>query len=120
MKKHIATEHANVARAWQQGVPIALGTDAGIVPHGQNAIELDWYVRLGMTPMQAIESGTTVAARVVGMEKDLGTLEIGKIADVIATAKSPLEDIKALQSVHFVMKDGRVYVGAATVTAQAR
>ncbi len=97
------------ARAWQAGVPIAFGTDAGVFRHGRNAIEFQYMVEAGMPPMAAIKSATYHAAKLLGRLEDLGTLETGKIADVIALAANPLQDIKALQHVVFVMKEGVVY-----------
>ncbi|MDZ7266088.1 MAG: amidohydrolase family protein [candidate division KSB1 bacterium] len=97
------------AKAWRAGVPIAFGTDAGVFRHGRNAIEFQYMVEAGMPPMAAIKSATYHAARLLGRLDDLGTLTPGKIADVIAVASDPLQDIKALQHVVFVMKEGVVY-----------
>lgn len=93
-----------------RGVKVAFGTDAGVFPHGDNAKEFAYLIEGGMPPMAAIQSATMNASRVLGMEKDLGTLEAGKFADLIAVAGSPLEDITELQRVKFVMKDGQVVV----------
>lgn len=97
------------AKAWKAGVPIAFGTDAGVFRHGRNAVEFQYMVEAGMPPMAAIKSATYHAAKLLGRLDDLGTLEAGKIADVIAVAANPLQDIKALQHVVFVMKEGVVY-----------
>ncbi len=97
------------ARAWRAGVPIAFGTDAGVFRHGRNALEFQYMVEAGMPPMAAIKSATYHAAKLLGRLDELGTLEPGKIADVIAVAANPLQDIKALQHVVFVMKEGVVY-----------
>ena len=103
-------EHPDsVGKAHNAGVRIALGTDAGIVPHGDNAHELEWYVRVGMTNPDAIKTATINAAELLGIETDVGTLASGKSADLIAVKGNPLEDITALQRVIFVMKSGRVY-----------
>ncbi len=102
----------NISTAFRSGARIALGTDAGIIPHGQNAGELVWYTRIGMTPMQALEAGTVNAAAAVGMEDRIGTLELGKMADIIAVKSSPLDDVAVLQNVTFVMKDGIVHKNA--------
>jgi imidazolonepropionase-like amidohydrolase len=97
------------ARAYKAGVPIAFGTDAGVFRHGLNAKEFEYMVEGGMPAMEAIKSATYHAARLLGKLDDLGTIEVGKIADLIAVAADPLQDIKALQQVSFVMKDGVVY-----------
>lgn len=99
-----------VAAAFQAGVRIASGSDAGVVPHGENARELEWYVDIGLTPMEAIVTATVHGARLLGEERDLGTLEKGKLADLIAVAASPLDDISALKDIVFVMKAGKVFV----------
>jgi len=95
------------------GVNIALGTDMGYDPEmGTNARELEVYVKLGMTPMEAILSATRNAARAIKMDKELGTLEAGKLADIIAVNGDPLKNIAVLQekkNIQMVMKEGRVY-----------
>ncbi|MDQ3802306.1 MAG: amidohydrolase family protein [Acidobacteriota bacterium] len=94
-------------------VPIALGTDAGVIPHGTNAREFTLLVEWGgMRPMEAIVAGTLNAARLLGWEKNLGTLEAGKLADIVAVAGDPLRDIRGMGKVTFVMKDGFVHKGA--------
>ncbi len=96
------------ARAYRAGVPIAFGTDAGVFPHGQNAKEFEYMVEAGMPPMEAIRSATWHAAKLLGKLDELGTVEKGKIADLIAVDADPLQDIRSLQKVTFVMKDGIV------------
>lgn len=91
-------------------VPVALGTDAGVIPHGTNAREFTLLVEWGgMRPMDAIVAGTLNAARLLGWEKNLGTLEAGKLADIVAVAGDPLQDIRRMETTTFVMKDGFVY-----------
>jgi imidazolonepropionase-like amidohydrolase len=91
-------------------VPIALGTDAGVIPHGTNAHEFTLMVEWGgMRPMDAIMAGTLNAAKLLGWEKNLGTLEAGKFADIVAVAGDPLRDIHVMERTTFVMKDGFVY-----------
>lgn len=97
-----------VAEAFEAGVVIASGSDAGVVPHGENARELEWYVDIGLTQMEAIVTATVNAAMLLGEAQDLGTLEPGKFADLIAVSENPLEDISALTDVDFVMKGGTV------------
>jgi imidazolonepropionase-like amidohydrolase len=96
-------------RAVAAGVKIGFGTDAGVFPHGDNAKEFLYLVEGGMTPMQALQAATREAARLLGQEQDLGTVEAGKLADLVATPGDPLADIKAVLQVDFVMKDGVVY-----------
>ena len=97
-------------KAIQRGVNMAMGTDAGVMPHGDNAKELGYYVRMGMTPMQAIETATINAAALLGMEDEIGHLDVGMAADIIATDESPLDDIATLENVTFVMKDGVIHL----------
>ena len=90
-------------------LPIGFATDAAVVPHGQNAREFAYRVRLGQSPMAAIVSATKTAAEIMGWNDRVGTLEAGKFADVIAVPGDPLRDITALERVAFVMKGGVVY-----------
>ncbi|HET8623351.1 MAG TPA: amidohydrolase family protein [Gemmatimonadales bacterium] len=94
-------------RAIRAGVRIAFGTDAAVYPHGQNAREFSTYVGYGMTPLQAIRTATVSAADLLGVN-DRGVLAAGKLADVIAVPGNPLEDVKVLEQVRWVMKGGRV------------
>lgn len=96
-------------KAYRRGVKIAFGTDAGVFPHGQNAREFGYMVEAGMPPMEAILSATVVNAGVLGLADRIGTLEKGKLADIIATDENPLENISTLEEVSFVMKEGVVY-----------
>jgi imidazolonepropionase-like amidohydrolase len=97
------------ARAWKAGVKIAFGTDQGVAPHGDNANEFVYMVEAGMPPMAAIKASTLEAARLVDMEKEIGTVEAGKAADLVAVPGDPLADIKQMTHVSFVMKGGVVY-----------
>jgi imidazolonepropionase-like amidohydrolase len=107
-----AVAKGNIKRAMQAGVKIALGTDAAVYPHGLNAHELDVYVnQLGMEPLAALQTATVNAADLMGLTARTGSLEPGKWADIIAVEKSPLEDVRVLQDVKFVMKAGVVYKG---------
>jgi imidazolonepropionase-like amidohydrolase len=96
-----------VKLAHQIGVGIALGTDAPLVPHGQNAAEMVEYVKAGMTPMEALMTGTVNAATAAGI-KNVGRLEPGMAADIVAMSRSPLEDINSVMDVGFVMAGGLV------------
>ena len=88
---------------------MAFGTDAGVYPHGDNARQFFYMVKFGMTPAQAIHAATTNAADLIGRSKDVGSIEAGKYADIIAVAADPLQDVRALENVSFVMKGGVVY-----------
>lgn len=94
------------ARAVKAGVRIGYGTDAGVYPHGLNARQFAYMVRYGMTPMQAIQSATTSAAELMGWSGKVGAIAPGHFADMIAVAKDPLADIRALEAVDHVMKGG--------------
>jgi len=96
-------------KAFQAGVNIAFGTDSGVSYHGDNAKEFQYMVEMGMTPKEAILSATKVATELLNEEKNLGSIEEGKKADIIGVRGNPLENISALQDVVFVMKDGKIY-----------
>ncbi len=94
-------------KAVRAGVKVVFGTDAGVFPHGQNALQFPYMVKYGMTPMQAIQSTTCVAAEFIGWDKDVGSLTPGHYADMIAVGGSPLEDVSWLRwQVQHVMKGG--------------
>jgi imidazolonepropionase-like amidohydrolase len=95
-----------VKRALALGVKIALGTDAAVYPHGDNALEFAFMVADGMTPAQSLTAGTASAAELLGLQDKIGALKPGMLADVVAVPGNPLENIKLTQSVIFVMKDG--------------
>lgn len=97
------------AKAYKAGVPIAFGTDSGVSPHGDNAREFELMVLGGMKPMEAIQAATLQAAKLLKVEDRLGTIEPGKIADVVAVKGDPIDDIKVMLDVRFVMKEGVVY-----------
>jgi len=98
-------------RALKKGVKIAFGTDVGGFPWEINqAREFMYETKFGMTPMQAIRSATIVAAQLLGQEDNLGTIEAGKFADIVAVPGNPLDDIGVMEKVRFVMKDGQIYV----------
>jgi imidazolonepropionase-like amidohydrolase len=96
-------------RAYDMGVPIAFGTDAGVFRHGRNAKEFEYMVEAGMPPLEAIYAATYSAADLLGRLDELGTLEEGKYADVVAVPTNPLDDIRVLHDVSFVMKAGTIY-----------
>ncbi len=102
-----AASKANFGSAYEAGVKIAFGTDTGVTKHGENADEFGMMIESGMTEMDAIRSATVVAAELLQKSDTLGTIESGKIADIIAVDGSPLEDITVLENVSVVIKDGR-------------
>jgi imidazolonepropionase-like amidohydrolase len=95
-------------KAYQYGVSIAFGTDSGVSPHGGNAKEFELMVEAGMPEHEAILSSVKTASEVLGLQDQIGSIEPGKFADIIAVDQNPLEDITSLQRVVFVMKDGVV------------
>jgi imidazolonepropionase-like amidohydrolase len=99
----------SLRQAIQAGVKIAFGTDAAVIQHGHNAREFAVYVQQGMTPIDAIRSATTRAAELLGVT-DRGVIAPGKLADIIAVRGDPLQNVRVLEDVRFVMKNGRVYV----------
>jgi imidazolonepropionase-like amidohydrolase len=96
------------AKAVKAGVKVAYGTDSGVYPHAQVGRQFAYMVRFGMTPMQAIRSATTVSAELLGASEDLGAVEPGKYADLVAVAGDPIDDITLLEDIPFVMKGGQV------------
>ncbi|HOI40605.1 MAG TPA: amidohydrolase family protein [Methanobacterium sp.] len=111
-RKVAMNSHKSMKKAYQAGVKIVMGTDSGIAPHGQNLRELGYLCDIGMTPMEAIQAGTKNAAELVGMDKKIGTLEKGKLADVIISQSDPIKDIKSLgshENIVLVMKEGKVF-----------
>jgi imidazolonepropionase-like amidohydrolase len=110
MRDTIVVAKKNIKHAMQSGVKIALGTDAAVYPHGLNAHELDVYVnQMGMTPLAALQSATVNAADLMGWSSKTGSIEAGHWADIIAVDRNPLDDVRVLQHVSFVMKSGIVY-----------
>jgi len=97
------------AKAYKAGVKIAFGTDTAVSPHGDNAKEFVYMVEAGMPAYEAIKSATVAASDLLRISDSYGTLEAGKMADIIAVEGNPLDDITILQDVKFVMKDGVVY-----------
>ncbi|KAA3613990.1 MAG: amidohydrolase family protein [Calditrichaeota bacterium] len=100
---------ATFAKAYKSGVKIAFGSDCAVSPHGDNANEFIYMVEGGMQPLEAIRSATLSAAQLLEIDDRLGTIENGKIADIIAVPGNPLKDIAKMKDVVFVMKEGKVY-----------
>jgi imidazolonepropionase-like amidohydrolase len=101
-------QRENFQHAAAGGAKMAFGTDAGVYPHGDNAKQFFYMVKYGLTPAQAIRSATSSAADLIGRSKDVGTIEAGKYADLIAVSSDPLQDVRSLENVGFVMKGGEV------------
>ncbi|PWJ39267.1 metal-dependent hydrolase family protein [Sediminitomix flava] len=97
------------SRAYKRGVKIAFGTDAGVFPHGLNGKEFGYMVEAGMPAMETIKSATMGAASLLRIEDELGSIEEGKLADIVAVEGDPLEDISVMENIVFVMKDGEIY-----------
>jgi imidazolonepropionase-like amidohydrolase len=100
---------ANVAEAVRAGVPIVLGTDATVLPHGQNANEFNALIEVGLTPLEAIRAATTRASALLGM-RDIGRIERGAFADLVAVDGDPLTDVNALKQPRLVVARGKVVV----------
>jgi imidazolonepropionase-like amidohydrolase len=96
-------------RAYRAGLKIAFGTDAGVYPNGDNAHEFELMVRAGIPPVKALQSATISAAELLHKSADLGSIEAGKLADIVAVNGDPLVDIGVMRHVEFVMKDGKVF-----------
>ena len=108
IRNRISITGKNVEKAYPAGVKIAFGTDAGVSKHGRNADEFELMVKHGMPPAEAIKAATVNAADLLGLASEVGSLEPGKRADIIAVAGDPLADVTVLKRVGFVMKDGQV------------
>ena len=105
----IKSEPYSAERAFREGVTLVFGSDTGVIPHGSNAGEFAELVKIGLTTAEAIATATTNAARILRLDSVIGTLEPGKVADLIATAHSPLDDIRELEKVQLVMKGGTIF-----------
>ena len=104
-----ATQRSNFRKAVEAGATIVYGTDAGVYPHGQNAKQLSRMTRFGMTPLQALQSATTVAAEVMGLGYEVGKIEAGYAADFVAVEGNPIEQIELLEAPSAVIKGGVRY-----------
>ncbi len=104
-----ATQRSNFRKAVEAGVTIVYGTDAGVYPHGQNAKQLSRMTRFGMTPLQALQSATTVAADVMGLGYEVGKIEVGYAGDFVAVEGNPIEQIELLEAPSAVIKGGVRY-----------
>lgn len=102
-------QRENFQKAANAGVKVAFGTDAGVYPHGWNGKQFFYMVKYGLTPIQAIQSATINAATLLSWDTQIGSITTGKLADIIAVQSNPLDDMRALEHVSFVMKEGKVY-----------
>jgi imidazolonepropionase-like amidohydrolase len=102
-------QRRNFSKAVKAGVKMTFGTDAGVCPYGIGARQFAFMVKYGMTPMQAIQAATVNAADLIGHSELFGSIAAGKSADIIAVKGDPLADIRVLEKVDFVMKEGKVY-----------
>jgi imidazolonepropionase-like amidohydrolase len=105
----IAAVHQTFQKALAKGIKIGLGTDAAVYPHGRNAEEFHQMVDLGMKPINALKAGTSSDADLLGLADKIGSLEKGKLADVVAVPGNPVDNIRQTEHVFFVMKEGVVY-----------
>ena len=110
MRKNLETTDAQrqgFRKAVKAGVNLSYGTDAGVYPHGDNARQFAYMVKYGMTPLQAIQSATIGSATLLGKEKELGSIAVGKFADLVAVECDPLQDVECLRKVRGVVKAGQ-------------
>jgi imidazolonepropionase-like amidohydrolase len=96
-------------RAYREGIPIATGSDTGVIPHGDNAGELEALVRMGMRPAEVLQAATMNAARALRLDGQVGSLAVGKSADILALRASPIEDISQVRAPVAVMTRGRLF-----------
>ncbi|GGL56865.1 metal-dependent hydrolase family protein [Sporolactobacillus putidus] len=118
-KEVVEIHHESIAKAYQAGVKIAMGTDSGVMPHGENLQELGLMCDIGMSPMESIVASTKTAAECMEWDDKLGTVEAGKLADIVILSKDPLADIHVVEdtnNVITVMKDGKVLKDIRKVT----
>src|ERR1041385_5644565 len=104
-----AAADSTFRRALAKGVKLGFGSDAAVCPHGQQVAQFADMVRLGMQPLAALRAATSSDAKLLGLDAQIGTLEAGKLADVVGVPGDPSRDITAIEKVLFVMKDGVVY-----------
>jgi imidazolonepropionase-like amidohydrolase len=109
MRKIRAMAESGFRRALAAGLPIGFGTDAPVIAHGQNAREFRTRVRLGEKPMSALVSATRINSEIIHWQDRVGTVEVGKLADLVAVPGNPLTDITVTEHVGFVMKGGTIY-----------
>jgi len=119
-KEVVDAHRESIAKAYKAGVKIAMGTDAGVMPHGTNLRELGLMADIGMSPQEVLEATTKVAAECLGWDEELGTLEAGKLADVVISRTNPLDDLRSLENqenIALVMKGGDIITDRRVVEA---
>ncbi len=109
MRRSLDKNPSQIMKAYKMGVPIATGTDAGIAPHGKNYREVEKFVEIGIPNMEALKMATINGAELLEKSDELGTVEPGKSADIIAMSGNPLEEIGSIENISFVMKEGKIY-----------
>jgi imidazolonepropionase-like amidohydrolase len=109
MRAAIEAINQTMKRAIAKGVKIGMGTDAAVYPHGRNPEEFHMLVDLGMAPVDALRAGTSVDAELLGIQNRVGTLEPGKLADVVVIPGDPIQNIRQIEKIVFVMKEGVIY-----------
>src|SRR5579863_5852 len=109
MRAAIEAINQTMKRAVAKGVKIGMGTDAAVYPHGRNPEEFHMLVDLGMPPIDALRAGTSVDAELLGIQSRVGTLESGKLADVVVSPGDPIQNIRQIEKIVFVMKEGVIY-----------
>ena len=109
MRAAIEGVNQTVRRAIVKGVRIGMGTDAGVYPHGRNTEEFHLLVNLGMSPLDALRAGTSVDAELLGIQNRAGTLESGKLADLVVIPGDPIQNIRQVEKVMFVLKEGTIF-----------
>jgi len=109
MRAAIEAINQTMKRAVAKGVKIGMGTDAAVYPHGRNPEEFHMLVDLGMPPINALRAGTSVDAELLGIQDRVGTLEPGKLADVVVIPGDPIQNIRQIEKIVFVMKEGVIY-----------
>ncbi len=109
MRAAIEAINQTMKRAIAKGVKIGMGTDAAVYPHGRNPEEFHKLVDLGIAPLDALRAGTTVDAELLGIQNTVGTLEAGKLADVVVIPGDPIQNIRQVEKILFVMKEGVIY-----------
>lgn len=110
-RKTGSVQRENFRKAVKAGVNMVMGTDAGVYPHGDNLQQLSRMVEFGMTPIQALQAASINAATVLQQQHNIGSLEAGRYADIIAVKGNPLKNIRLLENVAFVMKNGNIIKG---------
>src|ERR1700730_16737402 len=105
----IASLHKTFQKALAKNIKIGLGTDAAVYPHGRNAEEFHQMVDLGMKPVDALKAGTSSDAELLGLADEIGTLDPGKLADIVAVPGDPTQNIRQAEKVFFVMKEGVIF-----------